>query len=323
MGEPLRRRVRARLLDGLTRAAPWIPSPLLDLPLRAAAGLARRGEAGRRAWENLRLAYGEELRSQELELLLDRVFRHGRRLVHEWLALSKEDADWVTRRVELDASIERLDREVAAGRGVIVVTGHLGNWELLAARLSHRGYRGAVIGRRHPRDPAAAWLPRIRRRHGVETLAQDAPPRRALEILRNGGVLGILCDLEVRRLDGEFVPFFGRPALTMAAPAALARATRLPLYPVRCVAHDPQSYRLSVDPPLQLERGKDRTEARRDLLTRMNALFEAWIRKTPEQWAWHQHRWRTRPGEREVLPLPERVRRDIAALGHDPRKRPQ
>lgn len=320
MAEPLRRRARARALAALTGAAPHLPGPLLDGGLAAAAALARRGRLGARARDNLALALGDELDERARASLLRAVFRHGRRQVREWLQLAREDGGWVEDIVELDPSVARLDEARAAGHGVLVATAHLGNWELLAARLAHRGYGGAVIGRQHPRDPAAAWLPAVRARHGVETIAQDAPPRRALEVLRRGEVLGILSDLEVRRLDGEFVPFFGRDALTIAAPAALARAAGLPVTPVRCVAVAPGRYRLSVDEPLHLDPDLDRAAARRDLLARLNARFEAWIREDPEQWAWHQHRWRTHPGEREVLPLEERRRREIAALGYDPRR---
>lgn len=319
MAEPLRRRLRARTLGGLTAAAHWLPGPLLTGSLQAAASLAARGRLGQRARSNLALALGAELDEQAREQLLKETFRHGRRQVQEWLQLAHRKADWVEGMVELDPSIELLDRAMKAGEGVLVATAHLGNWELLAARLSHRGYGGAVIGRNNPRDSSSAWLPRMRRAHGVETLAQDAPPRQALEVLRRGEVLGVLCDLEVRRLDGEFVPFFNRPALTIAAPAALARAARLPVTPVRCVAREGGGYRLSVEEPLRLDPSMGRVEARRDLLTRLNACFEAWIREDPAQWAWHQHRWRTRPGEREVVPLEERRRRDIAALGYDPR----
>lgn len=257
-------------------------------------------------------AFGDALSASERKDLVRRTFRHGQRQLQEVTRLARADRAWVEARVQLDDSVARLDEVLAAGRGAIVVTAHLGNWELLAARLSHRGHGGAVVGRQHPRDPAAAWLPKVRAAHGVETLAQDAPPRKALEVLRRGEVLGLLCDLEVRRLDGEFVPFFGHPALTIAAPAALARAAGAPLLPVRCIVDSPSGYRLIVDEPLHLDPTLDKQAARVDLLSRMNQRFEAWIREHPEQWAWHQHRWRTAPGEREVVPLAERKRREAA-----------
>ena len=112
----------------------------------------------------------------------------------------------------------------------------------------------------------------------------------------------------MRRIAGEFLPFFGVPALTMIAPASLARAAGLPLVPVRCVrprdADASVPYRLSVEEPLMLEAGEDRRAATLDLCARLNRVYERWIRETPEQWAWHQPRWRTRPGTRVIRPWP-------------------
>jgi KDO2-lipid IV(A) lauroyltransferase len=106
----------------------------------------------------------------------------------------------------------------------------------------------------------------------------------------------LLSDLEVRRLRGEFVPFLGVPALTVSAPAALARAAGVPLLPAVCVFDALEGrWRLSFEEPLELDRGLPRLEARRELLARQNEVFGRWIRAHPEQWAWHQPRWRTRP----------------------------
>ncbi|MCA8979516.1 MAG: lysophospholipid acyltransferase family protein, partial [Planctomycetes bacterium] len=236
---------------------------------------------------------------------------HARELAEHWLRLARSrppeagtGGDWIEDLVEEDDSVERIDEVLAAGRGAIIVTAHLGDWELLCARLRRRGYAGAVIGLKKRRDPVADWLIDMRRAYGVTTLAQDSSPREVLRVLQAGGTVGLLCDLEVRRLAGEFVPFFGRPALTMTAPAALARAHRLPLIPVRCVKPRGSAiYRLSVDEPLELDASMDKKAATVDLMARVNERFEAWIRETPEQWAWHQARWRTRPGELEATPL--------------------
>ena len=109
--------------------------------------------------------------------------------------------------------------------------------------------------------------------------------------------------------------------------AAIARAHRAPLIPIRCIATPPRDrvtgssvdaaepegdYVLRVEEPLALDPSLDRRAATLDVTERMNALFEAWIRETPEQWAWHQQRWRTTPGEYDAVPLVERVRRTRA-----------
>ncbi len=309
--DPLRRRVRARALVGLTRVAGVVPPSVLRAALWPAAAAARASRLEERALDNLRVAFGDALDDRARRRVAAAARHHWRELAANWLRLARSEppesgagGDWIEDRVEVADDVQRLDEQLARGRGAIVVTAHLGDWELLCARLRRRGYPGAVVGLMKRRDPAAAWLVDMRRAYGVTTLSQGSSPREMLRVLQRGGTLGLVCDLEVRRLAGEFLPFFGTPALTMTAPAALARAAGVPLIPARCVRPRGGSrYRLSVDEPLHLDATLERREAGRDLMTRVNARFEEWIRETPEQWAWHQARWRTRPGDLDATPL--------------------
>ncbi|MCB9913838.1 MAG: hypothetical protein H6828_01665 [Planctomycetes bacterium] len=301
MADPLRRRVRAKLLGAASGATALLPQWLALGGLESAAWLSRFSSFEQRTRANLDLAYGETLPPRAKARIAAGVRAHTARLAYEWLRLARgaSEAGWLAALVEVDPSIAILEEQLAAGRGAIVVTAHLGNWEVLAATIVRRGVQGAVVGLEKRRDPTAQWLVDMRRAHGVETLPQHSHPRALVRVLEEGGCLGLLCDLEVRRLAGEFLPFFDRPALTMTAPAALARARRLPLIPVRCVLPHPDAahYVLSVDPPLWRDDALPRREATLDHMRRVNAVFERWIREAPEQWAWHQARWRTRPGD--------------------------
>jgi lauroyl/myristoyl acyltransferase len=78
---------------------------------------------------------------------------------------------------------------------------------------------------------------------------------------------------------------------------------------VRCILEGAR-YRMAFEEPLELDARLPKGEGERELLTRLNALYERWIRPTPEQWAWHQARWRTQPGELDPAPLSEQRRRE-------------
>lgn len=320
MAEKLRRRLRAKLLEGAARAAGLVPPSALRFALETASPIARFTRAEQVTRANLELAElvpGRATTAEERDAIARGVRRHGARLVAQWLRLARAGdpndprSAWIDAEVELDASVARLDALNAQGRGVLLVTAHLGDWELLCARLHRHGLRGAVIGFERPNDSTSRWLERMRKGYGVTTLPQHTSARELLRVLRGGGTLGLLCDLEVRRLDGAFLPFLGVSALTMTAPAALARAADLPLLPAKCVRVGARHV-LSFEEPLALDPALDKEEAQLDLLARLNAVYERWIRATPEQWAWHQRRWRTRPGEHAALPLLEQRRRERA-----------
>lgn len=305
--EPLRRRARAALIRGLVGGAGFVPTSALGATLRPIARAAFARRYATVVQDNLARALPglEALDAETAARLRADPEAFARRVADftveqalHWIRLARGAAPgetsgaWVEDLVDIDDSIERLDEALAAGRGAIIVTAHIGDWELLCARLRRRGHRGAVVGRVRRRDSSHRWLVEMRRAYGVDTIAQDASPREPLRVLRDGGVLGLLTDLRVKRLAGRAVPFFGEPALTMTAPAAFARTHGAPLVPVRCVRLvGANRYRLSVDPPLVLPDAPSRDAAEAELLAAQNRTFERWIAETPEQWAWHQRRW--------------------------------
>ncbi len=288
-----RRAARARLLGALTSAARWSPPGAVEGALALCAPLARWTRFERTTRANLAFAL-PELDERERARIARGVRRHAARQFASWLRLAGCDArnaGWIDDTVVVDASIEHLRSALARGRGAIVATAHLGDWELLAAKVVRLGHGGAVVGLRRPNDPSARWFEDLRARHGIATIAQSASPRDMLAVLARGGVLGILCDLDARRLDAEELAFFGSPVRTLTAPAALARASGAPIVPARCVRTPDGRYALACEPAIEFDARAPRDTARRDVLVRLNAIYERWIRATPEQWAWHQKRW--------------------------------
>lgn len=300
MTEPLRRRLRRRAIDALVRA----PAPVARGLLGLACVASRATRFERRTRANLELALGASTGAAERARIAAGVRRHTARLALEWTRLARAGRSraeleraraWLADAVVVDDSIRHLHAALGRGAGAILASAHVGNWELAAMTLRLRGIEGLVVGFEKRNDSSAEWLVELRRALAVETVPQHAPPRVLLESLRAGRCVGLLADLEARRLDGEVLPFFGVPAWTMRAPAALARASRAPIVPLACVAEGAR-YRLFFEPALEFDRAGPRDEAMRALGRSLNATFERWIRATPEQWAWHQRRWRDAAG---------------------------
>lgn len=308
---PLRRRARATLLRGLVKSASVLPEAAIRRGLRpfCRAGMQGRYRATIAANVGIAMPALRERCPDTAARVSDHaaftrdVAAFAAEQGAHWIRLARGAAPpydvtgpdrgaWVDERVALDGSIERLDEQLEKGRGALIVTAHIGDWELLCARLRRRGHVGAVVGRVRRNDPSHRWLTEMRRAYGVETIAQDASARQALRVVQRGGTLGLLSDLRVRRIEGRTLPFLGAPARVMTAPASFARVLDIPIVPVRCV-RPPGSERfvLSVDEPIALREDLSRDAAVDDLLRRQNDVFARWICETPEQWAWHQRRW--------------------------------
>lgn len=184
--------------------------------------------------------------------------------------------------------LEVLEAARAAGRGVIVVTGHLGNWELMAAAVARQGLPCTVIARRIFDPRFDGWMRRWRERHGIETLVRDAPDatKRMLRAFRDNRLVGILIDQDTD-VASVWVPFFGHPAKTPDAPARLARrGIPIVVGGVRRTGAFRHVVRFEPFAP------RPDIEA---TMARLNAALEVRIRDAPEQWVWIHRRWRTPP----------------------------
>jgi KDO2-lipid IV(A) lauroyltransferase len=271
------------------------------LPVGVAAWVGRRvGDAAflclprrrRLALDNLRLAFPARS-ERERHQLARRSFQHLGLLFVELCALSVHALDRVMERVSVEG-LEHLKAAMATHGRALVLSAHLGNWELLTAASRLTDYELTVVVR--PLD--IAWLndlaERLRRQAGVELIDKRGALPSVLRALRRGRMVGILLDQNASRHEGVFVPFFGRPASTSRAMAVLALRTRTPIVPVFARREPGARHRVVVQPPLEVPVSPE-PEGVVTLSARCTAAIEAAIRQAPDQWLWMHDRWRTRP----------------------------
>lgn len=185
---------------------------------------------------------------------------------------------------------EHLEAAAAAGRGAILMSGHYGNFELMAAHLGHR-HPMAVVTRRLRNPAVDRWLTARRREAGLGTIPSETGVRDIYAALGAGRFVAMLADQDARR-HGVFVPFFGRPASTAIGPARIALATGAPIIMGFNVRGPDGRHTIHVEPPLTAEEPRSPDAAWR-LTARHAAHLEAWVRRHPEQWFWLHRRWKT------------------------------
>jgi KDO2-lipid IV(A) lauroyltransferase len=246
----------------------------------------------RKALHHLQLAMGGERSFEDRKRIALESFRNLGRTFFEVLILDRLTPDELDRLVTFEGE-ESLKAAAAKGRGVLFVTAHIGNWELM----------GGIVAKRYPLAVVAApiydrrvekIMIRLRAAHGIETLIRDSPSalKRLIAMLRRGGVVGLLIDQDTKT-DGVFVPFFHQEAFTPTGPASLAFRTGAAVVVGFIIREGLERHRIILHGPLDLPRTGDIEQDVRVQTARFTKMIEEQIRRTPEQWIWMHRRWKT------------------------------
>jgi D-glycero-D-manno-heptose 1,7-bisphosphate phosphatase len=247
---------------------------------------------------NLELALGPAVDRAGRVRLAARCYRHFGALIGEFLCQPRLAGRALERHIELE-NPQVLDAALAQGKGLLLVSGHLGNWELLMAAVAARNQPfTAYVGQQH--NPLAdAAVNAIRRRVRIGTVGKQAGMRGMLRALKGGGILAMATDQHFSR-NRHFVRFFGRPVSAAPGMAALMQHGGLPgvyaeTWRVGRFRYRARFVPLPVPPPSG--------DAELDLLRITQGFFdllEAAVRRHPEQYFWMHKRWRPAPGEEQL-----------------------
>lgn len=286
------------LLARMTAFLIWIlPRQVM---LRVGAGLGRLayeavGRQREKTLAHLRCALGAEKSEEEIRKIAKGVFENLALTAGDILQFSKLNREKLKSFVDFDEAEGIYRKLLEEGRGIIAITAHLGNWELLGGAIFLNGLRGSVIARRIYYEPFNRWIVGLRRSVQVFTIYRDQSVREILKALSRNEIIGILPDQDVDSLKGIFVPFLGRPAYTPVAPVKLALMSQAPLVVSYLIRTARDRYRCEVQDVIRPRVETTREEAIRKYTTLWMKRFEETIRQYPEQWAWMHDRWKTQP----------------------------
>jgi KDO2-lipid IV(A) lauroyltransferase len=272
------------------------------MPVRVGQGLgAGLGRAaywllpGRRriALDNLALVYGEALSPAARATLARRCFEHLGATALECCRLFFGPRQGLLDRVR-GRGIEHIGRAMAQGRGIFFLTGHFGNWELLAATHGLAGFGLSVVVRPLDNPYLDALIARARERNGLRAISKRDAVQGVRAALARGECIGILLDQDAGR-EGVFVPFLGHAASTSRALAVLALKTRTPVVPAFIHRLPDGDHELVLDPEIPLAITGDLDDDIRVNTARFTEAIERHVRAHPEQWFWVHRRWKSRP----------------------------
>ena len=250
---------------------------------------------------NLRYVFGDTMTMSELIELNGRIVAHFAQMLFEAPHILRLNRANLNRYVIFDNE-DAVSQALKKGRGVFMLTGHFGNWELMSAAVTLRFIaRGAVVVRPADFAPADRLLESLRSRFGTEIIPKKRAMKKLLAVKKENKVIGILLDQNVDWYEGVFVPFLGKSACTNKGLALVALRTGSPVIPVFSVRQPDGRYRVVFEDEVPLLRTGDKIKDTEENTALFTQIIEKYVRQYPDQWFWFHKRWKTRP----LCPLPE------------------
>ena len=238
-------------------------------------------------FDNLRYAF-PTLSEKALSDTAARVYRHFGRVAAGFASIPRlkpaDVGNWI-----FIEGLDVLQQALQEGKGGLVYSGHLGNWEIMGAIAARLGYPVTFVVARQSNQDVEDLIDRFRASAGIEIIKRAEAVRGVISALKRNRLVAILIDQDAHE-DGAFVPFFGRLASAPRGPAVFHLRTGSPLIFAQCARLPREQYRI------RFTRTDTSPFQDADKLTAyMTAQLEAAIRETPEQWFWMHRRWKTRP----------------------------
>jgi len=247
------------------------------------------------ALESLSIAFGQEKNQDEIVKIAKGCFICMAKAGVELVYLTGKPG-LLKRRVQIIGR-DNLDKALARGRGVILISAHFGNFPVMLARLGLEGYRVAGVMRPMRNNRVEKLFTARRARFNIKTIYSQ--PRKVciestIKSIRDNELVFVLLDQNFGT-GGVFVDFFGRKAATATGPLVLARRTKAAIVPCFIVRQKDDTHKIIIEPPfIQEEKGSYQENLIANIQG-LTSIIEAYIRKYPEQWGWIHRRWKSRP----------------------------
>lgn len=228
-----------------------------------------------------------ELSEEEKEKILDDMWDNLGRIVGEFPHVTKIPLDKMDEFIEI--SEESLGNFKELKNGGIIVSGHIGNWELGPKFMTKHGLKVGTVYRPLNNPHVEEMTAKMRKTEMIEKNAHGN--RRIIEIVKSGGCVAILADQKVS--EGERIKFFHDDAITTTSIARIALRYNIPIAPARIIRLGKQAkFRAVLEKPLAIPQEQDVNLAVLELSRAINQKLEQWIREYPSQWFWVHDRWK-------------------------------
>jgi len=243
--------------------------------------------------ENLSLAYPQKS-EEEIEALAKKVYTELSQTVAEILLMFVDRFDIDDAIINKEEVLDYLARIKSSSKnGIIAMTAHFSNWELLAHFLAKHGLPMLAVGREGNNRLIETHITTpFRQKYGNDTVFKKNAMIPMVKRLKQGGNVGILIDQKAGKNSSVITDFFGRPARTTLSIAVLKEKLDPLVMPLFIARVGEGKYKIVLNEPIEYNGDKTGDEKLKEMTSQYNAVMESVIRQYPEQWFWMHNRWR-------------------------------
>jgi len=238
--------------------------------------------------ENLKAVFPEKS-DAEIRRIRKALFRNFAKYLVDFFRFSEIDRDYVARQVRIENN-HYIDEGLSRGKGVIVLTAHLGNWELGGVAMAIIGYPFAAVALPHKDKRVNDFFNFQRESRGVKVIPVGNAVRSCLNLLRENEVLALAGDRTFNE-KGVEVEFFGRPTLLPAGPAAIALKTEATIVPGFVLRNSDDTFTVRFEKPIEFQASGNREKDIVGLVNSYKTIIEDYIRRYPTQWSMFRRFW--------------------------------
>lgn len=242
---------------------------------------------------NLKTAFRQKKLDDEMDLIAKKVFENLGMNFMEFFRLPWLKEQDLNEYVECEG-FENFKEAYNKGKGVILLTGHFGNWELMAVFYALMGYPVNIVVRDLDSPIIDEFVRWVRTRGGNRIVSKGRSMRELLKILSKGGIVGVLLDQNVTWSEGMFVYFFDKLACTNKGAALLAMASGAAVVPT-FILRDGKRHKIIIGEEIIVSNTGDRVRDQLENTASFTKVIEDLVRQHPEQWFWLHQRWKSRP----------------------------
>lgn len=238
--------------------------------------------------ENLKAIFPEKS-EREIRRIRIRMFRNFAKYLVDFFRFSKIDTEYIKKNIRLE-NIHYIDDALSKGRGAIILSAHIGNWELGGVVVAVLGYPLWVVALPHKHKNVNNFFNFQRQLKGVKVIPLGRAVRQCLNLLKNNGIVALAGDRDFSE-KGVVLDFFGKPTFLPEGPAAFCLKTGAPIVPGFMLRDKDDRFTLRMEKPLEAAISNNDNKYLKELIIRYKTIIEDYIRSYPEQWYMFRRFW--------------------------------